>query len=87
MVKNRISRKKVFARIGDIEQGPGIRCSIHRVVGIELVRNEHPNEFQKEQGYDTFDLRIIEAITDSKGEVIGHNKHEFDLYGKRGLRL
>ena len=87
MVKNRISRKKVFANIGETKQGSGIRCSIHRVVGIELIRNEHPNEFQKEKGYDVFDLRITEAITDSKNEVIAYNVHEIDLYGRRGLRL
>ena len=87
MVKNRIGRKKVYAKIGETEQGSGIRCNIHRVVGIELVRNEHPNSFQKEEGYDVLDLRVIEEITDSKGEVIGHNRHEFDLFGKRVLRL
>tara|TARA_R100001082_G_C4340260_1_gene149788 strand:- start:244 stop:504 length:261 start_codon:yes stop_codon:yes gene_type:complete len=86
MVKNRISRKKVYARIGEIKEGSGIRCSIHHVVGIELVRNEHPHEYQKEEGYDTYDLRIIEEVT-HRGEVVGHNKHKFNLFGKRGLKL
>lgn len=87
MVKSRISRKKVYANIGESKRGSGARLNIHNVVGIELIRNEHPNEFQKEKGYDVFDLRITEAITDSKGEVIAYNRHEIDLYGKRGLRL
>ena len=87
MVKNRISRKKVFANIGKTRNGSGIRLGIHNVVGIELVRNEHPNEWQKEHRYDVFDLRVTEEITDSKGEVIAYNQHEFDLFGKRGLKL
>tara|TARA_R100000664_G_scaffold4262_1_gene8788 strand:- start:304 stop:570 length:267 start_codon:yes stop_codon:yes gene_type:complete len=84
---NRISRKKVYAKIGDIESGHGIRCSIHRVVGVELIRNQHTNEHQKEENYDMLDLNIIEEITNSKGEIVGYNKHEFDLFGKRGVRL
>ena len=87
MVKNRISRKKVFANIGETRNGSGIRLGIHNVVGIELVRNEHPNEWQKEHRYDVFDLRVTEEITNSLGEVIAYNRHEFDLFGKRGLKL
>ena len=87
MVKNRISRKKVYANIGENRKGSGFRCNIHNVVGIELIRNEHPNEYQKENRYDVFDLRVTEEVTNSKGEVIAYNQHEFDLCGKRGLKL
>ena len=80
MVKNRISRKKVYADVGENRNGHGIRCNIHNVVGIELVRNEQPNEFQKENKYDVFDLRVTEEITNSLGEVIAYNRHEFDLF-------
>jgi hypothetical protein len=56
------------------------------VVGIELIRNEEPNPHQKEELYDTYDLRIIEEVHNG-GEAVGYAKHEFTLFGKRGEKL
>ena len=86
MENDRISRKKTYAKLGRTSSGSGLRCSIHRVVGIELIRNEEPSPHQKEELYDTYDLRIIEEVNNG-GEVVGYAKHEFTLFGKRGEKL
>ena len=73
MENDRISRKKTYAKLGRTSSG-------------SLIRNEEPNPHQKEELYDTYDLRIIEEVHNG-GEAVGYAKHEFTLFGKRGEKL
>lgn len=86
MVKNRISRKKVYASIGKKEAHSGVSTTIGNVVGIELVRNARTNEWQKEQGYDTVVLKVVNETSKYNGEPM-FTEHTVTLFGKQGVKL